>query len=81
MSETTTSAPLAIDDPKTLALVEQGITEVQRGKITLSDLFGTIMGEGDTLVEDKRPPVPKALTDAGFGFEYPTLEAAVATLA
>lgn len=51
-------------DTKALALVRDGIAKVKAGTISLSDLMGTVVGEGATEVASKKPPVPKALTEA-----------------
>jgi hypothetical protein len=62
MTETQT-APNPADDPKILALVKKSMDGVIEGKISLSDLISTVTGDGALPVVDKKPPVPKALTD------------------
>lgn len=64
MSETLTVDSPAADDPKALALVRQGVEQIKNGKITLSDLFGSVMGIEDPQAPSKKPPVPKTLTEA-----------------
>lgn len=51
------------EDPKVLALVQQGVEQIQQGKITLSDLFQSVMDKPDPEVPDKRPEIPRPLTE------------------
>lgn len=50
-------------DPEVGALVKAGMAQIAKGKITLADLFQSIIAKSDTSVPDKRPPVPPALTE------------------
>lgn len=60
---TETTLP-ASEDPKTLELVRQGMEQVVKGKMDLSDLFQTVVAKEDPKVPDLKPPVPPKLTEA-----------------
>jgi hypothetical protein len=51
-------------EPETREMVRTGIQLVAKGKTTLSDLFQSITRIPDPEVPDKKPPVPKPLTEA-----------------
>lgn len=51
------------EDPKVAGLVKAGMAEVAKGKISLADLFQSVIAKPDTTVPDKKPPVPPALTE------------------
>ena len=55
--------PAPSSNPAVLALVAKTMEQVVAGKISLSDMFATIATIEDPQVPDKKPPVPKALTD------------------
>lgn len=51
-------------DPQIVALVQKSMEKVVSGKMSLSDLFGTVIAKDDPSVPDLRPPVPPALTES-----------------
>lgn len=67
MTETQSTEPLDLDDAearaKALSLVREGILKVQAGTLSLPDLLGAVLGEHSGGEVDKKPPVPKALTE------------------
>lgn len=51
-------------DPQVQALVRKGIQQVAEGKISLSDLFDTVIAKPEGEVPDLKPPVPPKLTES-----------------
>lgn len=63
VSETATPMEVLAADPQVQSLVKAGIQKVVEGKISLSDLFQTVIDRPEGAVPDLRPPVPPKLTD------------------
>lgn len=60
---TTDSIANLAEDPQVAALVKTGMSEIAKGKITLADLFQSVLRKPDAATPQKTPPVPPALTE------------------